>query len=78
MTAGKYGSGEVVEGTVAVPTEVALPMAMGFIVSIFDDFVATAVRTANTVRPAVFSNHLITFFLIYQSVNVDVHWAEKN
>ena len=77
MVSGKDRSCQVVEGAVTHFTEVALAGGLCFVASIFDDFGGVAVGTFDPLRPAQVANHLITFGVIDQSVNVNSHHAEN-
>ena len=70
---GKDSAGEVIEGTIAHSAEVSLPVGLGVIVSVFDDFGGVAVRTFDTVFPSKVSNHFVALGIVDQSVNVHSH-----
>jgi len=73
MMPSKDGTGQVIEGAVTHATEVALSVGLCFVTSVFDDFGGVAVGTFDTSGPAKLSNHLITFGVVDQSVNVQTH-----
>jgi hypothetical protein len=74
---GKNGSREVVERAVAHSAEIALPFGLRLIVSVFDHLGSMAVGALDPPRPAELSNGLVTFSIIDQSVNVNVHPAKR-
>ena len=75
----KDGAGEVIEGAVAHSTEVSLPVGLGVIVSVFDDFGGVAVRTFDSFFPSKVPNHFVALGCVDQSVNVQSYRVhEKN
>lgn len=75
MMPGEHGSGEVVEGTVAHSAEVALPLRLRVIVSVFGDFGRVAVWAFDAFGPTKTANHLVAFGVVDQSLNVNSHPA---
>jgi hypothetical protein len=75
MMPGKHRVGQVVEGTIAHLTKVALTIRMSFVVTVFDDLRRMTMGTFDTFRPAKLPNHLVTLRVVDQSVHVDAHPA---
>ena len=65
---GKDGAGEVIEGAIAHAAEVSLPVGLGFVVSVFDDFGGVTVGTFDSFFPSKLSHHVVALGIVYQSV----------
>ena len=75
MVSGEHGFGQVVKGPMTQSAKVTLPVRLGFIVSVFNDFGRVAMRAFDAFRPSQLSNHLVTLGVVNQSVNVQSHPA---
>ena len=71
----EHGFGQVVKGPMTQSAKVTLPVRLGFIVSVFNDFGRVAMRAFDAFRPSQLSNHLVTLGVVDQSVNVQSHPA---
>ena len=70
---GEHGIRQIIKGTVTFTAKIVLASGLGGIVPVFDNGGGVAVGTVDTFGPAKVSNHLVTFGIVDQSVNVETH-----
>src|SRR4051794_16060769 len=71
MMPGQHRAAQVVKTSLARLAQVALPMPLSVIMAIADDDDTVAVRTAQTIRPAMLTHEFKALGLVQQARKVD-------